>query len=56
VVTVTSDEEPKYTNIRLRKDTLARLKSMGRMGESYDDVIQRILPKKYRRKVETRKV
>ena len=38
----------KYTSIRLRKETVEQLKDRGRKGESYDDVIKRLLEKRKR--------
>ena len=32
-----------YTNMRIRKTTLANLKKLGKMGESYNDVIDRVV-------------
>jgi len=34
---------PNYKNIKIHKDTHERLKSHGNMGESFDDLINRIL-------------
>ena len=34
---------PDYKNIKIHKDTHERLKSHGNMGESFDDLINRIL-------------
>ena len=33
--------------IRVRKETVKRLQKIGRYGESYDDIIKRILPTKH---------
>jgi hypothetical protein len=33
------------TTIRLRKATRDRLKALGRKGETYDDVLRRLLPR-----------
>jgi predicted CopG family antitoxin len=34
---------PDYKNIKIHEDTHERLKSHGNMGESFDDLINRIL-------------
>jgi len=36
---------PKYTSIQLTKETKTRLKRMGRMGDSYESIILRLLDK-----------
>ncbi len=38
----------RYTSIRLQKDTVEMLKERGRKGESYDDIIKRLLEKRRR--------
>jgi predicted CopG family antitoxin len=38
----------RFTSIRLRKDTVEMLKERGRKGESYDDIIKRLLEKRRR--------
>lgn len=38
----------RFTSIRLQKDTVEMLKERGRKGESYDDIIRRILEKRRR--------
>jgi predicted CopG family antitoxin len=43
-----SGEENRFTSIRLRKDTVEKLKERGRKGESYDDIIKRLLEKRRR--------
>ena len=35
----------KMTQLRVRKDTLSNLKKIGKMGESYNDVIDRLISK-----------
>ena len=35
-----------HTNMRIRKSTLANLKKLGQMGESYNDVIDRLIQEK----------
>lgn len=41
-------EQKRYTSVRIRKDTLELLKERGRKGESYDDIIRRLLEKRRR--------
>jgi predicted CopG family antitoxin len=38
----------RFTSIRLQKDTVEMLKERGRKGESYDDIIRRLLEKRRR--------
>ena len=38
----------RYTSIRLQKNTVDMLKERGRKGESYDDIIKRLLEKRRR--------
>lgn len=43
--------EPKpksYTSIRVSKETVELLKERGRKGESYDDIIKKLLAKRRR--------
>lgn len=35
--------DKKTTTIRIKKDTLERLKAEGKFGESYEDVIKKLL-------------
>ena len=37
------------STIRIRKETVKRLQKIGKYGESYDDVIKRLLPTKHHR-------
>lgn len=37
------------STIRIRKETVKRLQKIGRYGESYNDIIKRLLPTKHRR-------
>jgi len=39
--------------IRVRKETIKRLQKIGRYGESYDDIIKRLLPTKHRKWLDT---
>lgn len=41
-------EEKRYTSIRVSKETLELLKERGRKGESYDDIIKKLLEKRRR--------
>jgi hypothetical protein len=38
-----SIKKESFTSIRVRRSTLERLKRFGRMGDSYDDVLCRLL-------------
>jgi predicted CopG family antitoxin len=40
--------EMHYTSIRVTKETVELLKERGRKGESYDDVIRKLLEKRRR--------
>jgi hypothetical protein len=39
------------TQIRVKLDTALTLKGAGKKGETYDDIIQRLIPKRLRRKL-----
>ncbi len=41
-------EQKNYTSIRVTKETVELLKERGRKGESYDDIIKRLLEKRRR--------
>lgn len=41
-------ETKRFTSIRLQKNTVEMLKEKGRKGESYDDIIRRLLEKRRR--------
>ena len=41
-------EEKHLTSIRLSKETVELLKERGRKGESYDDIVRRLLDKRRR--------
>ena len=43
-----SVDRDRFTSIRLRKGTVEMLKERGRKGESYDDIIKRLLEKRRR--------
>lgn len=43
-----SVEKNPFTSIRLRKDTVEKLKERGRKGESYDDIVKRLLERRRR--------
>jgi len=49
-VTVVGEGPPekRFTSIRLLKDTVEMLKERGRKGDSYDDIIRRMLEKRRR--------
>lgn len=40
--------EKRFTSIRVRKETVEMLKERGRKGESYDDIIKRLLERRRR--------
>lgn len=41
-------QKGEFTSIRLRKETVEMLKERGRKGESYDDIIRKLLEKRRR--------
>jgi len=41
-------QEKQFTSIRVTKETVELLKERGRKGESYDDIIKRLLAKRRR--------
>ncbi len=41
-------QEKRFTSIRVRKETVEMLKERGRKGESYDDIIKRLLERRRR--------
>ena len=43
-----SIQERRFTSIRVRKETVEMLKERGRKGESYDDIIKRLLERRRR--------
>ena len=43
-------DKEKLTSIKIRKETAERLKELGRKGETYDDVLTRILDRIQRRR------
>jgi len=45
---VSESEEKRFTSIRVRKETVELLKERGRKGESYDDIIKKLLEKRRR--------
>jgi len=45
---VTEVDEKRFTSIRIRKETVEMLKERGRKGDSYDDIIRRLLEKRKR--------
>jgi predicted CopG family antitoxin len=48
VINVSEAGEKRFTSIRLRKETVEMLKERGRKGESYDDIIRKLLEKRRR--------
>jgi hypothetical protein len=42
-----------FTTIKIRKDTRDTLKSIGKKGETYDDILNRLLDRVLRRKRQT---
>jgi predicted DNA binding CopG/RHH family protein len=47
-VSETTQKEKRLTSIRVSKETLELLKERGRKGESYDDIIRKLLEKRRR--------
>mgnify|MGYP007084739276 CR=1 FL=1 len=45
---VSESEQKRYTSIRVSKETVELLKERGRKGESYDDIIRKLLEKRRR--------
>ena len=41
-------QKKRFTSIRVRKQTVEMLKERGRKGESYDDIIKRLLERRRR--------
>jgi len=41
-------EDKHITTVRIRKDTLEMLKDRGRKGESYDDIVRKLLARRRR--------
>ena len=41
-------QERRFTSIRVRKETVQMLKERGRKGESYDDIIKKLLQRRRR--------
>jgi len=48
VLDVSEPEEKRFTSIRVRKETVEMLKERGRKGETYDDIIKKLLKKRRR--------
>jgi len=42
------DAEKQYTNIRVSKEVVELLKVQGKKGETYDDILKRLLTKRRR--------
>lgn len=45
-----SEEEKEYSTIKVSKQNIQRLKEIGRKGETYDDIISRLLDRFQRRR------
>jgi hypothetical protein len=48
VIDVSESEEKHFTSIRVSKETVEMLKEKGRKGETYDDIIRKLLKKRRR--------
>jgi len=48
VIDMSQTEQKRYTSIRVSKETVELLKERGHKGESYDDIIRKLLEKKRR--------
>jgi len=48
VIGVSESEQKRYTSIRVSKETVELLKERGHKGESYDDIIKKLLEKRRR--------
>jgi len=49
-VEASKEKDERWTSIRVKKRTVERLKQAGRKGETYDDIIRRLLEKASRRR------
>ena len=47
---MSKESSAEWTTIRVRKETVSMLKELGRKGETYDDVIQRLIERATRRR------
>ncbi len=45
---VSESKEKHFTSIRVRKETVEMLREKGRKGETYDDIIRKLLKKRRR--------
>ncbi len=45
---VSESQEKRFTSIRVRKETVEMLKEKGRKGETYDEIIRKLLKKRRR--------
>ena len=45
---MSESEGKRFTSIRVRKETVEMLKEKGRKGETYDDIIRKLLRKRRR--------
>jgi hypothetical protein len=48
VIDVSENVKKHYTSIRVTKETVELLKERGRKGDSYDDIIQKLLKRRRR--------
>ena len=48
VIAVSENVKKHYTSIRVTKETVELLKERGRKGDSYDDIIQKLLKRRRR--------
>jgi len=49
-VEASEGEADRWTSIRVKKQTAERLKHVGRKGETYDEIIRRLLERASRRR------
>ncbi len=45
---MSESQEKRFTSIRVRKETVEMLKEKGRKGETYDEIIRKLLKKRRR--------
>ncbi len=48
VIDVSESKEKRFTSIRVSKETVEMLREKGRKGETYDDIIRKLLKKRRR--------
>ena len=54
VMFMSEESAGKWTSIRVRKETVSMLKELGRKGETYDDIIRRLIERVTRRRRKVR--